>query len=670
MAIRTVGVNKQYSTITLAINAASSGDEIWVYPGVYKETITPGNKNLIFRSVVRHAAIIDGELSRRCIYVTVSAALTYFVMDGFWIYRGKNTLGAGALFNAANDYIWISNCIFSDCTATTGNGGAINIYDSQSTGCPKYRIVNCLFYGNIATIGAAIYHEPYNASVSYLDCCIIGCTFSKNQAISRGGAITFYKGASPYIRNCIFWGNTAVYGYNFRISDASIDKPDVDYCIFQGGTEVSSVSVGSGSWSGYGANNSIADPLFTDSTNNIFTLQEGSPARNIGTRYDIVYPDEIATAWRDMLGRWRVNKDVGAYVYPQKQRLNCIRANAFRNNLDTTSTYTAKPIGYVAGTDLYKHNWYLGETISNCDATTGWTGTSLFIDEIAPKEGTGALVDSAVADANTIYDTVYTASLDLSKRHHIGLWGYLGNYTIANLSQCRILVTDTSGNIAYWDFVPTTYFIRYDFCLQRPNGFLSGTSINYANTASITWRVKTTSAGAIGKIIDWLTMNPLATDNVTIYDDGTAINTNLYTLSPSGKIYLKYTPGSGSNMTATYTVYPSQSEITGAHGWDIENERELCETTDMADNGYRAYMDESGIEQWFGGVNLYDDGDAYLTAGNEYNWRFYLDTNLSPICYFEGKGKVGRVTESARVDSALIRGYSIKGTNKLWFENG
>lgn len=110
-------------------------------------------------------------------------------------------------------YSVYSNCVFSGNSATNLNsyGGGVYHTGSAISNC----LVNCLFYGNHAYLGGGVMISSGTSSW-------FNCTFVKNQTVSSvnaGAGIYFYSRDTvkgPVV-NCIFYGNLASSGSNYYI---------------------------------------------------------------------------------------------------------------------------------------------------------------------------------------------------------------------------------------------------------------------------------------------------------------------------------------------------------------------------------------------------------------------------------------------------------------------
>ncbi len=123
---------------------------------------------------------------------------------------------------------------------------------------------------------------------------IVNCTFTKNSARFRGGAIHTGFNSHATIANCIAWGNTSNY-WQISVTDSSTIT--VAHSCVQGGET--------------GVGNIDADPLFRDAVNNDVRLLAASPCFDAGDNAAV--PAGIPT---DYAGQPRIMNgtvDMGAF---------------------------------------------------------------------------------------------------------------------------------------------------------------------------------------------------------------------------------------------------------------------------------------------------------------------------------------------------------------------
>jgi hypothetical protein len=160
----------QYSTVPAAVNAATAGDTIYVYPGWYPENISISKRLVIIGSGINPQR--PSALSSTVNNLTISsAAASGSVLMGISIY---------ASFVSGTDANPVNNLILSDCQFT-----GITIYGSNVL------IENCILQSNYAT-GGILYMPLYGSSGNIL----------QNNYIH--GAIALRPGTNTIIRNNIF----------------------------------------------------------------------------------------------------------------------------------------------------------------------------------------------------------------------------------------------------------------------------------------------------------------------------------------------------------------------------------------------------------------------------------------------------------------------------------
>ncbi len=182
---------ERYQTIQDALCDSDDGDEIVVYPGVYRENINFFGKNIVLRSTnpsdsgVVAGTVLDGDESG-AVVIFSGAENESCVLAGFTIRNGKASYG-GAGICGWGSHATIQNNVIAGNSAD--QGGGLSSCDGT--------IRNCLIYGNSAA---------YGAGLAYCHGTIQNCTISRNSAREgMGEALHDCDGA---IINCIIWGNT------------------------------------------------------------------------------------------------------------------------------------------------------------------------------------------------------------------------------------------------------------------------------------------------------------------------------------------------------------------------------------------------------------------------------------------------------------------------------
>lgn len=191
------------------------------------------------------------------------------------------------------------DCNFFGNQATGGFGGGI-----YSIGSPI--LTQCIFSGNESISGSG-----GGIAIGSGTPLLTNCTFANNTADSLGGGIWHPNGGVTWIINCIFRGNSDGGGVNQSAQiHVSSGTPIVNHSNLQGG------------WSGIGANNIDADPLFVDADgpddvigtpDDDLRLLAGSPCINTGDNTGI--PTDL---FSDPDGNPRFNNcivDMGVYEF-------------------------------------------------------------------------------------------------------------------------------------------------------------------------------------------------------------------------------------------------------------------------------------------------------------------------------------------------------------------
>ncbi len=158
----------------------------------------------------------------------------------------------GGLYCASYSNPTITDCAITGNITNDGKGGGIYCRDSSSP-----EITNSSITQNSADFaGGGIYCWIYSSPT------IKNCTFTGNTAGYRGSGI-YCSDSSPYIRDCIFWGDS------LDEIHVSSGDPIIEYSDIEGG------------WSGAG--NIDTDPLFVKGEWGDCRLLWGSPCIDTGS---------------------------------------------------------------------------------------------------------------------------------------------------------------------------------------------------------------------------------------------------------------------------------------------------------------------------------------------------------------------------------------------------
>lgn len=200
-----------FTTIQAGVDAASSGDEVWVARGTYTATANPGvtmkadvalyggfagtETTREAREGSANVTAIDGGGTYRCLSGASNATL-----DGFTVQNGYHATERGVgMLNVSCTGLSVNNCTFTGNNAAHAYGGAM--YNNPAS----LTMTNCSFTHNTASMGAgALFNEAGSSMLA------TNCSFVENSSTGAvAGAVFDMTGTSPRYVNCIFRANSA-----------------------------------------------------------------------------------------------------------------------------------------------------------------------------------------------------------------------------------------------------------------------------------------------------------------------------------------------------------------------------------------------------------------------------------------------------------------------------
>jgi len=309
-----------YQTILHALYQTNFGDTIMVLPGVYGDPI-----GMDGYSFVAHLKGVEGP---DVTTIEIDSAYTAVSIYGF-SYEGDVPLTISGLtirsqsqgIYANSISLYITDCVFDQCTAFSGEGGyggGVYVYSCPTVveGCSftnnyaethgggfyantsDVKILNCYFDGNNSEYGAAIAVRDYSDSAWVL---IANCIMKDGTALTGGGI--YANNYTGLITNNLFMENEALDGIAAADIDTYKDFELYNNIIInniEGGIYCSGESPivtgyncyygntgdNIGSYCNDIGNNVYADPLFVDYQNGDYHLLDNSPLINVGKEHD------------------------------------------------------------------------------------------------------------------------------------------------------------------------------------------------------------------------------------------------------------------------------------------------------------------------------------------------------------------------------------------------
>lgn len=204
------------TNIQAAVDAAASGDEVLVGPGIYyhqySEVNIPAGKTLSLRSTQSRAAVIDAQGLSRGVLIQGADSL----VEGFTVRNGSAlpSYGGGGIELLTNGIV--RDCLVTGNAAHSGGGifaasGAV-IQDCLVAGNQAASggggievsaagfVQGCTVVSNLAPHGGGI--EIYQAGT------VADCRIEDNTASTMGGGVVLYSGTTGLVRNCVIRNNS------------------------------------------------------------------------------------------------------------------------------------------------------------------------------------------------------------------------------------------------------------------------------------------------------------------------------------------------------------------------------------------------------------------------------------------------------------------------------
>jgi predicted outer membrane repeat protein len=249
-----VFVPRQHKTLQGAIDAAASGDTLWVAPGVYSGTLTiKGKKVVLFGDEGPEKTTLDGRDSVRVLHVE---DVNGGGILGFTI-RGGRAPAGGGVYCLRDTNFTVSSCILKEnwesglqawrCSGivlssstiqsnrgsgvvlenssafifqnrfldNTGNfGGGLSLVSSQLL----YPVKECLFQRNRAegSMGGGV-----AADSSFVQ--LGSCSFIENRSTVAGGAVAAAESSKVSVSQCLFQANDAPQSGALHADHSSLD---------------------------------------------------------------------------------------------------------------------------------------------------------------------------------------------------------------------------------------------------------------------------------------------------------------------------------------------------------------------------------------------------------------------------------------------------------------
>ena len=309
-----ITVPSDYSTIQQAIDAASDGDSILISDGIYYVNNLILNKDISLIGENRDSTIIDGLGYNRIMTISSPGNDTLRVSN-LTIQNGHalNNLGGVIVFQNGNDY---SLSVFDNLILQDSGGGTGNVL-FESAGINNTTYKNCIVRNNYAENYAGIGGATVIKTILYGNngwnntSSLVGCNTYNSVIFDNGSGYGAVTGGNTI--NSIVWNNQSPSFYN---------PESVSFSVVQGGY--------------LGQGNISLDPLFVNSEQANFTLQENSPCIDSGDPTSYLDPDGTIA-------------DIGVFYFHQNN--GC--TDYYAVNFDPNATIEDGSCLYSSSNDSY-----------------------------------------------------------------------------------------------------------------------------------------------------------------------------------------------------------------------------------------------------------------------------------------------------------------------------
>lgn len=279
--------------VEAAIGSATTGQVIRVEGGTYNVsyiTFSPKtimiqggwNSNFTRRYLGATPTIFDGQSLDEVLYFSFSSGTNSIILDGLTLTNGKGFSGALNMIAQGTSIMkWsIMSCTIVNSESTSDFGGATHILHWDGSESDVF-IINSIIANNNSS---GIYNQTTETAIGRWK--IINSDITNNQSTDadEGYGIDGFTLDDAVLdiklKNTILWGN--------QKTDLNISwsiTADAEY------SDIGTVNASYGATYNPGAGIIDSDPLFADSDNSDFTLQEGSPCIDAGTSSGVPFTD-------------------------------------------------------------------------------------------------------------------------------------------------------------------------------------------------------------------------------------------------------------------------------------------------------------------------------------------------------------------------------------------